>query len=94
MRGRVCRLQLLLVLASAVSLGSESRGVTTIFYCLRLENPATWRVRKTYLYHLPCRAECIQDKSSTQTTHRKHISRVRYPASPLARRLGRQKHMT
>jgi hypothetical protein len=29
-RGRVCRLQVLLALASAVSLG-------TIFYCLRLE---------------------------------------------------------
>jgi hypothetical protein len=33
-RGRVCRLQLLLVLASV---GSESRGLGTIFYCLRFE---------------------------------------------------------
>jgi hypothetical protein len=36
-RGRVCRLQSLLVLASAVSFGSESRGTLTIFYCLRFE---------------------------------------------------------
>jgi hypothetical protein len=31
MRGRVCRLQLLLALASAVILGSESRRLATIF---------------------------------------------------------------
>jgi hypothetical protein len=36
-RGLVCRLQLLLVLASAVILGSESRGLATTFYCLRFE---------------------------------------------------------
>jgi hypothetical protein len=35
--GRVCHLQFLLVLASAVILGSESRGLATIFYCLRFE---------------------------------------------------------
>jgi hypothetical protein len=40
-RGRVCRLQLLLDLASAVILGSEYGG--TIFYCLRFETPSTWR---------------------------------------------------
>jgi hypothetical protein len=34
-RGCVCRLQLLLVLASAVILRSESPGFMTIFYCLR-----------------------------------------------------------
>jgi hypothetical protein len=32
-----CRLQLLLDLANAVILGSESRGTVTIFYCLRFE---------------------------------------------------------
>jgi hypothetical protein len=37
MRGGVCRLQLLLTIASAVILGSESRGASTIFYCLRFE---------------------------------------------------------
>jgi hypothetical protein len=37
MRGRACRLRLLLAFASAVILGSESRG--TIFYCLRFETP-------------------------------------------------------
>jgi hypothetical protein len=36
-RGRVCRLQLLLALASAIILGFESRGLVTIFYCLRFE---------------------------------------------------------
>jgi hypothetical protein len=44
------RLQLLLVLASAVILGSESRGAT--FYSLKFETPPTWwvRVRSPYLY--------------------------------------------
>jgi hypothetical protein len=37
MSGRVCCLQLLLTLASAVILGSKSRGLVTIFYCLRFE---------------------------------------------------------
>jgi hypothetical protein len=36
-RGQVCRLQLLLVLASAVILGSEPVGLATIFYCIRFE---------------------------------------------------------
>jgi hypothetical protein len=36
-RGRVCRLQLLLALASALILRSESHGTVTIFYCLRFE---------------------------------------------------------
>jgi hypothetical protein len=36
-RGRVCRLQLLLPVASAVILGTESRGVATIFYRHRFE---------------------------------------------------------
>jgi hypothetical protein len=37
--GRVCRKQLLLVLASAVILGSESRGTRYHIYCLRFELP-------------------------------------------------------
>jgi hypothetical protein len=36
-RRRVCRLQFLLVLASAVVFGSESRRIRAIFYCLRFE---------------------------------------------------------
>jgi hypothetical protein len=36
-RGWVCHLQLLLTLASAFSLGSESHGTRTIFYCLKFE---------------------------------------------------------
>jgi hypothetical protein len=43
MSGRVCRLQLLLVLASVVSLGSES-------HCLTFETFPTWRVKCPYLY--------------------------------------------
>jgi hypothetical protein len=42
-RGCVCRLQLLLVLASAVILRSESR-------CLTFETPSTSRARSPYLY--------------------------------------------
>jgi hypothetical protein len=36
-RGRVCRLQLLLVLAIVVILGRSPVGLATIFYCLRFE---------------------------------------------------------
>jgi hypothetical protein len=36
-RGRVCRLQLLLALASAVFSGPSPLGLETIFYCLRFE---------------------------------------------------------
>jgi hypothetical protein len=39
-RGRVCRLQLLLALASAFS-GPSPAGFVTIFYCLRFETPQT-----------------------------------------------------
>jgi hypothetical protein len=49
-RGRVCRLQFLLVLASAVVLGSESRGLLAIFYCRRFQNPLTYRDVSPYLY--------------------------------------------
>jgi hypothetical protein len=41
-RGWVCRLHLLLVLASAPILRSG--------YCLRFETPPTWRTRSPYLY--------------------------------------------
>jgi hypothetical protein len=37
MRGRVCRLQFLLALASAVILQQSPVGLETIFYCLRIE---------------------------------------------------------
>jgi hypothetical protein len=49
-RDRVCRLQLLLVLATAVILGSESRWFVTKFYCLRFETSPTWRASSLYLY--------------------------------------------
>jgi hypothetical protein len=49
-RGWVCRLQLLLLLASAVSLRPEFRGAHDDFYCLRFETPPTWRDRSPYLY--------------------------------------------
>jgi hypothetical protein len=42
--------QLLLVLASAVILRSETAGLMTTFYCLRFETPPTWRARSRYLY--------------------------------------------
>jgi hypothetical protein len=45
----VCRLQLLLVLASVVVLRYESRGLM-IFYCLTFETPPTWTARPPYLY--------------------------------------------
>jgi hypothetical protein len=50
MSGWVSRLQLLLVLASAVILGPQSRGTHDIFYCVEFETPPTWRVRSPYLY--------------------------------------------
>jgi hypothetical protein len=37
MRGWVCRLQLLLAVASSVILGPSPAGLVTIFYCLRFE---------------------------------------------------------
>jgi hypothetical protein len=30
--------------------GSSPEGIMTIFYCLRLETPPTWRARSPYLY--------------------------------------------
>jgi hypothetical protein len=42
--------QLLLALASAVILGSKSRGPMSIFYCLRFETRPIWRARSPHLY--------------------------------------------
>jgi hypothetical protein len=52
-RGWGCRLQLLLVLASAVILRSESRGPHYHIYCLRFKTHPKWRARSLYLYPLP-----------------------------------------
>jgi hypothetical protein len=41
-RGWVCRLQLLLTLASAFS-GPSPAGLMATFYCLRFETPPTWK---------------------------------------------------
>jgi hypothetical protein len=49
-RGWVCRLQLLLALASVVNLRSDPAGLVTIFYCLSFETPPTQRVKSSYLY--------------------------------------------
>jgi hypothetical protein len=48
MKQRVCRLQLLLVLASVVILGSGYRGARD--HILRFETPPTCRARSPYLY--------------------------------------------
>jgi hypothetical protein len=40
---------LLLALASAFSAPNPA-GLMTVFYCLRLETPPTWRARFSYLY--------------------------------------------
>jgi hypothetical protein len=45
-RGWVCRLQLLLALASVVS-GPSPAGIMITFYCLRVETPPTWRTKST-----------------------------------------------
>jgi hypothetical protein len=49
-RGRVCRLHLLLVLASAVILGSESRGTHDHILLSQIRDSPTWRPRSLYLY--------------------------------------------
>jgi hypothetical protein len=51
-RGWVCRLQLLLVLASAVILRSESRGTHNhiLLPHVRFETLSTWRARSLYSY--------------------------------------------
>jgi hypothetical protein len=42
---------LLLTLASAVIVRSESHGTHDHIFCLRFETPPTWRTRSPYLYH-------------------------------------------
>jgi hypothetical protein len=61
-RREVCRLQLLLALASAVILGSD-----TIFYCFRFEAPPTWRARFPYLYPPGTRWSCYSRRHRVTT---------------------------
>jgi hypothetical protein len=49
-RERVCRLQLLLVLARAVILVSESRGTRDHILLSQIRDSPTWRTRSPYLY--------------------------------------------
>jgi hypothetical protein len=49
-RGQVCRLQLLLVLASAVILRSESRGTHDHILLSQIRDSPNWRFRSSYLY--------------------------------------------
>jgi hypothetical protein len=49
-REGVCRLQLLLVLASAVILGSETRGTHDHVLLSQIRDSSTWRARTPYLY--------------------------------------------
>jgi hypothetical protein len=75
MRGMGCRLQLILVLASALFSGPSPAGLMTKFHCLRFETPPTWRARSLYLY--PPRTDWLgytpkhwASFSSSPTTHR------------------------
>jgi hypothetical protein len=49
-RGQICRLQLLMVLASAVILGSGSRGTHDHILLSQIWDSPTWRTRSPYLY--------------------------------------------
>jgi hypothetical protein len=49
-RGRIYRLQLLLVLASAVILGSESHGTHDYILLSQIRDSPTWRARFPHLY--------------------------------------------
>jgi hypothetical protein len=49
-RGWVCRLQLLLSSPAQSYSGPSPAGLITIFYCLWLETPPTWRTRSLYLH--------------------------------------------
>jgi hypothetical protein len=46
----ICRLQMLLVLARAVILGSESRGTPDHILLSQFRDSPTWRTRSPYLY--------------------------------------------
>jgi hypothetical protein len=48
-RGRVCKLQLLLGLASAAHLGSSPAGLMTVSYCPNFRTPRTCRARSAGL---------------------------------------------
>jgi hypothetical protein len=50
-RGRVCRLQLLLVSPAQSFSGPSLAGLMAIFCCFRFEISPTWRARPPYLYH-------------------------------------------
>jgi hypothetical protein len=52
MKGWLCRLQLLMVLARVVSNGSKPREPHDIFYCLKFETLSTWMASSPYLYTL------------------------------------------
>jgi hypothetical protein len=76
-RGWVCRVQLLLVVASAVNSGPSPTGLMTTFYCLRFQTPPTWRARSPYLYSPGTGRPSY---SSPPTTHRAMVE-VFDPAS-------------
>jgi hypothetical protein len=76
-RGWVCRIQFLLVLASAVILGSESWGTHNRILLPQIRDPPTWRVSSSYLYPPGTRWPSYNPKhwvwvlfSSPPTTHR------------------------
>jgi hypothetical protein len=81
-RGRVCRLQLLLALASAVILGPESLGTRGHILPPQIRDFPFRRLLRLaelqWRYSTPppngllrCSAKCLQDNSSAWTTHRK-----------------------
>jgi hypothetical protein len=49
-RGQVCLLQLLLSSPAQSFSGPSPAGLMTTSYCIRFENPPTWRTRSLYLY--------------------------------------------
>jgi hypothetical protein len=84
-RGKVCRLLLLLTLASESFSSTSPAELTTVLYCLRFETPPTWKARSPYLYppgegwssYTP--RHCVPF-SSPPTTHRAAVE-VYEPAS-------------
>jgi hypothetical protein len=80
--GRICRLQLLLVLASAFVFVC---GLMSVFYCLRFEIPLTWRARSPYVYPQEQGVRVISPGIGFPFRHRATVE-VFEPAS--TRRLG------
>jgi hypothetical protein len=86
-RGRVCRLQFLLALASAVILGPSPMGLATIFFCLRFETsfslPPTLQADSSYI----AAARTTQKRVLLLrgADHTENNSRDSYLAIPLAR---------